>query len=517
MKAYAILDGGGVKGAALVGALAAAAQHHVEWLGFGGTSAGAIVATLMAAGYSPAELKAIVVERPFSDLLDDDNGSNLKGFQNAIEEVSNAVAGWKFVRVLTTARALHRHRKLISALNNDLGIYSGDKLREWLLKKLQAKFPRLENATDITFGELRELRNVPLKIVASNVTHKAAVVYPDDTGPTASVLDAVRASVCYPFVFRPVRADPKRYLDGGLCSNLPAFLFEEDARKYRVFVLAIDLVPKADNVLTPPPGARQLVLDMLDTILEGSDKLLRDRLQTLRHVPIHIDPPISAMKFDVTLDERRGLYRNGFADFHSFYVTELAPLEAASGAVERLQALYASPDLVVPILEMLTRVIRPEDNSARVRAHVMLPTLTNSRIVTYQFGMDGSPDRTLELPLTAGCSGAAYEQKKPVYADLDDAKTRFKEWGLTQEHQERIDPRLRAMISVPLLDTSGVSASQKDVDLSQLPVVGTLSIDTTASGVEAGWVEEESGAVTINGDLVRFLQQWADIIAKLLT
>jgi hypothetical protein len=73
------------------------------------------------------------------------------------------------------------------------------------------------------------------------------------------------------------------------------------------------------------------------------------------------------------------------------------------------------------------------------------------------------------------------------------------------------------MISVPLLDTSGVSASQKDVDLSQLPVVGTLSIDTTASGVEAGWVEEESGAVTINGDLVRFLQQWADIIAKLLT
>ena len=34
MKAYAILDGGGVKGAALAGALSAAADNHIEFQGY---------------------------------------------------------------------------------------------------------------------------------------------------------------------------------------------------------------------------------------------------------------------------------------------------------------------------------------------------------------------------------------------------------------------------------------------------------------------------------------------------
>jgi NTE family protein len=42
MEAYAIFDGGGVKGAALVGALAAARSKDLEFLGYGGTSAGSI-------------------------------------------------------------------------------------------------------------------------------------------------------------------------------------------------------------------------------------------------------------------------------------------------------------------------------------------------------------------------------------------------------------------------------------------------------------------------------------------
>lgn len=54
MKAYAILDGGGVKGAALAGALAAAEHNGIEFAGFGGTSAGAIVALLACVGYDPS-------------------------------------------------------------------------------------------------------------------------------------------------------------------------------------------------------------------------------------------------------------------------------------------------------------------------------------------------------------------------------------------------------------------------------------------------------------------------------
>jgi predicted acylesterase/phospholipase RssA len=62
MRAFAILDGGGVKGAALAGALKAAQDRGIEFAGYGGTSAGSIVALLACAGYTGAELQAKFVD-----------------------------------------------------------------------------------------------------------------------------------------------------------------------------------------------------------------------------------------------------------------------------------------------------------------------------------------------------------------------------------------------------------------------------------------------------------------------
>ncbi len=63
MKFDLVFEGGGAKGMAFVGACAElAARGH----GFGrllGTSAGAITATLLAAGYEPDELMAALTER----------------------------------------------------------------------------------------------------------------------------------------------------------------------------------------------------------------------------------------------------------------------------------------------------------------------------------------------------------------------------------------------------------------------------------------------------------------------
>lgn len=72
MKAYAILAGGGVKGAALVGALSAAQERGINFVGYGGTSAGSIVALLATVGYTAEELKPIMInELNFPDFLDD--------------------------------------------------------------------------------------------------------------------------------------------------------------------------------------------------------------------------------------------------------------------------------------------------------------------------------------------------------------------------------------------------------------------------------------------------------------
>lgn len=57
LKADAVFEGGGVKGIGLVGAIAVAEEYGYRFVNVAGSSAGAIVAALLAAGYSAAEIK----------------------------------------------------------------------------------------------------------------------------------------------------------------------------------------------------------------------------------------------------------------------------------------------------------------------------------------------------------------------------------------------------------------------------------------------------------------------------
>jgi predicted acylesterase/phospholipase RssA len=56
MEAFGIFEGGGAKGLAHIGALKATEEAGVEFIGVAGTSAGSIVASLVAAGYRADEL-----------------------------------------------------------------------------------------------------------------------------------------------------------------------------------------------------------------------------------------------------------------------------------------------------------------------------------------------------------------------------------------------------------------------------------------------------------------------------
>lgn len=70
-KADGVFEGGGIKGIGLAGALTVAEQKgYTNWRRVAGTSAGAIVASLLAAGYSTKELKEIMMELGYLELLD---------------------------------------------------------------------------------------------------------------------------------------------------------------------------------------------------------------------------------------------------------------------------------------------------------------------------------------------------------------------------------------------------------------------------------------------------------------
>ena len=65
-----VFEGGGVKGIALIGALAVLEERGYEPQGVAGTSAGALLAALLAAGYTATELREIFLDFDFSSLQD---------------------------------------------------------------------------------------------------------------------------------------------------------------------------------------------------------------------------------------------------------------------------------------------------------------------------------------------------------------------------------------------------------------------------------------------------------------
>src|SRR5690242_4483872 len=67
----AVFEGGGDKGIGLVGAVAATEKHGLQFENLAGTSAGAIVAALVAAGYTADELKQIMESLDYKKFEDE--------------------------------------------------------------------------------------------------------------------------------------------------------------------------------------------------------------------------------------------------------------------------------------------------------------------------------------------------------------------------------------------------------------------------------------------------------------
>src|SRR5471030_1822017 len=111
MKADIVFEGGGIKGIGFVGAVVYFESQGFSWQRLAGTSAGSIVAALLAVGYSGDELKNILISLKYKSLL-----------------VKNSFNTITFLRI----------RNYLS-LFKGLGIYTGDELESWIEALLQKK------------------------------------------------------------------------------------------------------------------------------------------------------------------------------------------------------------------------------------------------------------------------------------------------------------------------------------------------------------------------------------------
>lgn len=213
MKLDGVFSGGGVKAFAFLGVLQEIYTHNHSFERVAGSSAGAMLAAFLAAGYQAGEIEDIMQELDTEQLLDPPKWTTIIPFSKWIN------------------------------LYFQLGLYKGNKLENWLYKRLAAK--------DVyTFYDLKPDY---LKVVVSDISLGKLVVIPDDMESVYGinpnyfpVAKAVRMSAGFPYFFMPKKLPGRTkkkslIVDGGLLSNFPLWIFKDKSNRNRRPVLGVKL------------------------------------------------------------------------------------------------------------------------------------------------------------------------------------------------------------------------------------------------------------------------------------
>jgi len=295
LKADAVFEGGGVKGIGLVGAIAIAEDKGYQWVNLAGTSAGAIVATLLAAGYNAAELKTIMDDLDYNK------------FKDARTLDSFPIVG------------------PVASLIFEKGIYEGKFFENWIRALLQEKGVR-------TFGDLilEAYKDDPqyrfrLRVIASDISRGQLLVLPQDMaefGTRPEDLDvaaAVRMSMSIPFFYEPVKLRDKKnknqvsyIVDGGLLSNFPVWLFDTEGSVPEWPTFGFKLVEPGEELQIPRKirGPVSLLGALFSTMMEAHDaRYIKDE-HFVRTIPIPT-LNVGTTEFDISREKSEALYRSG--------------------------------------------------------------------------------------------------------------------------------------------------------------------------------------------------------------
>ena len=511
-RAYAVLAGGGVKGAALVGGLRAAEKYGIEFVGYGGASAGSVVAFLASLNYATAEMRDIIIDTDFSQFLDDKSGRDIERLRQ-----------FGLKRYLLTSWSVFGDGMILNRIRQRLGLYPGKIFDEFLLDKILDKHPHFKDQQSITFKDLVDPKShptacepcKPLKVIASDVSQKKALIYSAaHRDINESVLRAVRASISFPFVFEPITLERphRRYLvDGGLISNLPVFLFTSEQKKTGYPVVAFDLIPPG----TKPTGKyriRNFCSDLISTALEAGDDLHRqtigDYISNLFYVPIQVPAGIDTLKFRLTQAERKDLYRRGFLDTLAVLKEKLPELPRAESRIAGVQATLNIPVFhVQSLLRALIQEIQARTPVDNLRAHIMLPVSEEELMVTYHFNMDTDLDQDLVVNTRSKWAREVFVKGEPVFSDLELLAVQPEEWGMKREIIERINPAQKTLLSVPIRDQR-----KGGFDAAAGESIGVLSIDTATRLQDTLWWSSDQTPFVLEA-----MRKWAVIVSRVLT
>lgn len=501
---FAIFEGGGAKGVAHVGAVAAC-ERDFYFVGVAGASAGALVASLLAVGYTASEL--LNPDRPNDnilarcnktpvDLLGQSDWRRLRALEPRVRALLDGATLWQWLRRLPRvwpAVALIREKWPAK------GLMSTEPVRDFLNTVLRDKLTALRVANGvaaplperITFADLDYTHAngelLPLKIIATNVTTRELWIFDRQLTPTVEVAQAVAASIAIPIAFQPVEIEldgrTHRFVDGGLVSNLPIWVFANEKLAFERVNWKEPPVPIVGFTLRdkpPTPGTihkaqRDGLLSHLynvgQTGLSASQAVTERFVQDLTVATLPVG--LSLLEFDASLAALLNAYNDGF---------RCADRELRHALIDR-------PNLVREVLERIHAEARKEVLAlmpkAQRRKRWRMRTTVVERIrdakgfrVTHGIGMDRDADDRLLLDERGRGTPAAFFQK-----DM-----RLTPWGvqwsnpdtdyMTKYERALVPSALCWIISVPIFPTP---ECWRMAPADRPEPCGVLSLDSTTS------------------------------------
>ncbi len=205
-KVGLVLSGGGAKGLTHIGIIRALEENNIPIDYITGTSMGAIIGALYAMGYSPDDMERLISSEDFK-----------RWYNGAVEE--------EYVYYFKKNAPTPEFFNIKMSLKDSLSAVKPQFLPSSMVNPIQMNLVFVDlfaRSTALCGGNFDNLF-VPFRCVASDVYNKKQLVMKKgDLG------DAVRASMSFPFVFKPIQIDGVLAYDGGIYNNFPTDVMRDD-------------------------------------------------------------------------------------------------------------------------------------------------------------------------------------------------------------------------------------------------------------------------------------------------
>lgn len=464
---FAIFEGGGAKGIAHVGAVQATQDNGLEIVGAAGTSAGALVATLVAIGLEAGDI--MEGDDPASNILTRYGTSPVellgeddwKRFQRVIRHGKRALVTGAAVGPLFNFLFAPRVMTSVALAGWRYGQFTSERIAEFVNRVIRDRLltirDRLATARDvpdqITFGVLGQNwpTVIPLKIVVTDVDRGSVEVFDSASTPDVVVAEAVAVSIAIPLISRPAAIPsfrPGRFADGGLVANFPVWAVAEDklaherAHHTDAPVPFVGFSLRAEHEGSSPRSRLAYLGQLGSAALQGSQAAATRFLDDVAVVPL--ETWLSLLDFDKGWQAYRDARESGraSADRYLRFTLEFKPdlIRTELNAVRELTLAAVNA----------RRQGRGEAEINQMRVNLMTPFGQHSLRVVESVHMDTDPDDRLLLDRRGRGAAEAFRDKGMRVFRLGREFERRELEFMTKHERALVRGSVQAVICVPI-------------------------------------------------------------------